>query len=136
MMRNRMIIFLNRIGLSVGPMHLLTIPGRRTGLPRTTPVAPVVVDGVRYVVQAYPNTDWVKNARACGRGLLTRGRRSEAVALLELPEHERGAILREFPVQNPRGVDAFVRNGFVSEGTPDGFAAAAPGCVVFRVRPM
>ncbi|MFE3824898.1 nitroreductase family deazaflavin-dependent oxidoreductase [Streptomyces sp. NPDC059092] len=133
--RNRIIILLQRMGLSFGPMHLLTVQGRRSGLPRTTPVAPVVVDGTCYILQAYPESDWVKNARAAGHGVLVRGRRARQVELVELPEEERGRVLREFPVQNPRGVGAFVRNGLVDSGSPEHFEAAAARCPVFRVVP-
>ncbi|MFE5584809.1 nitroreductase family deazaflavin-dependent oxidoreductase [Kitasatospora sp. NPDC056531] len=133
--RNRLVIFFHRIGLPFGPMHLLTVPGRKSGLPRTTPVAPVTIDGARYILQAYPNSDWVKNARAAGQGVLTRGRRAQRVDLVELPEAERGPVLREFPRQNPRGADAFVRNGLVASPSPEAFAAAAPLCPVFRVVP-
>ena len=130
--RNRAVILLHRVGLTVGPMHLLTVPGRTTGLPRTTPLAPVVIDGVQYIVQAYPQSDWVKNARAAGHGVLTRGRHRQAVDLVEVPEAQRGPILREFPRQNRRGVGAFIRNGLVTSDTPDSFASAAPRCPVFR----
>jgi deazaflavin-dependent oxidoreductase (nitroreductase family) len=116
-------------------MHLLTVPGRKSGLPRTTPVAPVVVDGIRYILQAYPNSDWVKNARAAGHGVLTRGRREQAVDLVEIPEAQRGPILREFPRQNPKGVGAFVRNGLVESDSPASFAAAAARCPLFRATP-
>jgi len=131
-MRNRIFTALHRAGVPVGPTYLLTIRGRRSGLPRTTPVAPVVVDGVRYVVQAYPNSDWVKNARAAGRGVLTRGRRAEAIDLVEVPPELRGAVLREFPRQNPRGAGAFVRNGLVASTSPEDFAAAAGQVMLFR----
>jgi deazaflavin-dependent oxidoreductase (nitroreductase family) len=133
--RNRVVIFLNRLDLPVGPIHLLTVPGRKTGLPRTTLVAPVVVDGIRYIVQAYPDSDWVKNVRAAGHGLLTRGRRTQEVDLLEVPEEQRGVILREFPAQNPRGAGAFIRSGLVDSESPDSFAAAASRCPVFRAVP-
>jgi deazaflavin-dependent oxidoreductase (nitroreductase family) len=133
--RNRVVIFLNRVDLPVGPMHLLTVAGRKSGLPRTIPVTPVVVDGVRYIVQAYPNSDWVKNVRAAGHGLLTRGRRTQAVDLLEVPQEQRGPILREFPAQNPRGVGAFLRSGLVDSESADSFAAAAAGCPVFHAAP-
>lgn len=133
--RNRLVILLHRAGLPVGPMQLLTVTGRRSGLPRTTPVAPVVVDGTRYIVQAYPNSDWVRNARAAGHGTLARGRRQQEVDLVEVPEEQRGRILREFPGQNPRGVGAFVRNGLVDSPSPESFAAAAPRCPVFRATP-
>ncbi|WP_406384923.1 nitroreductase family deazaflavin-dependent oxidoreductase [Streptomyces sp. NBC_01618] len=133
--RNNVVILLHRLGLPFGPMHLLTVPGRRSGLPRTTPVAPVVVDGTRYILQAYPESDWVKNARAAGHGVLARGRREQQVELVELPEEERGPILREFPSQNPRGIGAFLRNGLAASASPEDFEAAAPRCPVFRVAP-
>ncbi|WP_084369660.1 nitroreductase family deazaflavin-dependent oxidoreductase [Microbispora sp. ATCC PTA-5024] len=133
--RNRIFVFLHRVGLPIGPIHLLTVPGRTSGLPRTTPVAPVVVDGVHYVLQAYPNSDWAKNARAAGQGVLTRGRRSQAVDLAEVPEARRADILREFPRQNPLGVRAFVQNGLVDSPSPESFAAAAPRCTLFSATP-
>ncbi|NEA55107.1 nitroreductase family deazaflavin-dependent oxidoreductase [Streptomyces sp. SID13666] len=133
--RNNVVILFHRLGLPFGPLYLLTVPGRRSGLPRTTPVAPVVVDGTRYLLQAYPGSDWVKNARAAGYGVLTRGRRKQRVELVELPEEERGRILREFPGHNPRGVGAFVRNGLVDSGSPEHFEEAAARCPVFRVAP-
>ncbi|MFE6165781.1 nitroreductase family deazaflavin-dependent oxidoreductase [Streptomyces sp. NPDC056486] len=133
--RNKVVVLFHRVGLPFGPMHLLTVPGRSSGLPRTTPVAPVVVDGTRYILQAYPNSDWVKNARAAGRGVLARGHRRRQVDLVELPVEERARVLREFPAQNPRGVGAFVRNGLVESASAEHFAAAAPHCPVFRATP-
>ncbi|WP_245552466.1 nitroreductase/quinone reductase family protein [Nocardia aobensis] len=114
-------------------MHLLTVAGRKSGRPRTTPVAPIRVNGHRYLTQAYPNSEWVKNARASGYAVLARGRRTEKVELVELPESERGSILREVPLQNPRGARAFIRNSLVESDSPDGFAAAASRCSVFRI---
>ena len=84
-------------GLAVGSQHLLTIRGRISGQPRSTPVSLVLVDGERYVVAALSGADWVKNARAAGEGVMSRGRRTEAVRLVELPVEERGPIrLQEF----------------------------------------
>ncbi|WP_031512227.1 nitroreductase family deazaflavin-dependent oxidoreductase [Streptomyces sp. NRRL F-5123] len=130
--RNRVVVLFHRIGLPFGPMQLLTVPGRRTGIPRTTPVAPVTIHGATYICQAYPRADWVQNARAAGRGTLTRGRETREVDLVEVPVAERGVVLREFPAQNPRGVGAFLRNGLVHEPTADAFAAAAPAVPMFR----
>jgi deazaflavin-dependent oxidoreductase (nitroreductase family) len=113
-------------------MYLLTVPGRRTGRPRTHPVAHVTINGALYVLEAFPGADWVKNARAAGRGRLTRGRRTRQVRLREVPVGERAAILRQFPRQNRPGVRVFIHNGVVASGDPDSFAAAAPHCTVFR----
>jgi deazaflavin-dependent oxidoreductase (nitroreductase family) len=133
--RNHVIILLHRIGLPAGPTQLLTVAGRTTGLARTTPVAPVTIDGVLYIVQAYPGSDWVKNVRVAGSGVLTRGRHRRSVVLTEIPRQQRGPILREFPRQNPRGSRAFLRNGLVRVASPDSFEAAAPLCPLFRATP-
>ncbi|MFI2209337.1 nitroreductase/quinone reductase family protein [Streptomyces sp. NPDC020141] len=133
--RDKAVVLLHRVGLPFGPLHLLTVPGRGTGLPRTTPVAPVLIDGAHSIVQAYPDSDWVKNARAAGRGVLARGRRRRQVDLVELPVAERGRVLREFPAHIPRGVAALVRNGLVESPSPEHFAAAASRCPVFRAVP-
>src|SRR6266699_4529899 len=88
---NRLIIVLQRLGIAFFSFHLLSIAGRRSGRPRTTPVSPFAVDGVRYVM-SFGHTEWVRNARVAGTGVLSRGRRKEPVALVELPPDERGAI--------------------------------------------
>jgi hypothetical protein len=94
-------------------------------------VSVLTLDGERYVCTGY-ETDWVKNARAAGWGILARGRRRERVALVELPVEERGRILREFPRQVPGGVRFFERL-LDLPNDPDAFAAAAPRCPVFRI---
>lgn len=68
---NRLLATLHRAGLHPGPMYLLTVPGRKSGRPHTNPVAPVATDGRRYLLEAFPGADWVKNARAAGHGTLT-----------------------------------------------------------------
>ena len=117
-----------RAGLSVETQHLLIVPGRTSGKPRTTPVSSVTVDGQRYVVAALAEVDWVKNARAAGAGELGRGRRRESVWLIELPVAERGPILREFLRQVPGGVRYF---GLASD--PDDLVASAARYPVFRI---
>jgi deazaflavin-dependent oxidoreductase (nitroreductase family) len=129
---NRLLALLHRAAIRPGPMYLLTVPGRRTGRPHTNPVAPVTIDGTLYILEAFPGADWVQNARAAGRGRLTRGRRTQQVRLSEVPAGERAAILREFPRQNRPGVRVFVNNAVVASGDPESFAAAAPSCTVFR----
>ena len=60
-----------------------------------------MVGGVRYVVAAFSEAGWVKNAQASGAGVLTRGRHREDVRLIELPIDERGPILQH-PDFRPR----------------------------------
>jgi deazaflavin-dependent oxidoreductase (nitroreductase family) len=129
---NRVIVTLQRRGLAIGTMRLLSVPGRKSGMLRTTPVSPLTVDGKRYIV-GFQGADWVENARAAGWGILARGRKEERVTLVELPSEERAPILREFPRKVPHGVQFFVRAGIVESPDPEAFAAAAPRCTVFRV---
>jgi deazaflavin-dependent oxidoreductase (nitroreductase family) len=133
---NRVMIALQRLGLRMGTIHLLTVPGRRTGKPRTTPVSTLTVDGERYLIGGHAAGDWVRNVRAAGEGELAYGRRRERVRLVDLPEEDRGSVLREFPAQVPHGVSMFMKTGVVGEPTPEGFAAAAPRVAVFRIESM
>lgn len=128
---NRLIIGFNRIGLSFGTWYILSIPGRKTGKMRSTPVSVLHVNGQRYVITGF-ETHWVKNARAAGRGVLARGRKKEQVALVELPVEERPPILREFPRQVPHGVQYFEKLLNIP-GNPEALAGAAPRCPVFRL---
>ena len=59
---NRVVIALNRLGLAVGTQRMLSIPSRKTGKLRSTPVSLLTVNGQRYIVTGL-ETDWVKNAR-------------------------------------------------------------------------
>jgi hypothetical protein len=131
---NRLVRLLSRAGLRLGTIHVLSVPGRSTGRLRATPVSPVTVDGKRYVLSPVPTSDWVRNARAAGWGLLSAGRRRSRVRLDEVTDSAvREAVLRAFPVEVPNGVPFFIHVGAVSSGDPDEFAAAAPGCAVFEV---
>ena len=84
-------------GLIIGnyPMYLLTVRGRKSGLPRTVALAIIERNGKRYVGSPYGIVDWVRNLRAAGEAILTRGRRSETVNARELPKGEAALILRE-----------------------------------------
>lgn len=130
---NRLVILLQHLGITLGSQHVLAIPGRTSGKLRATPVSLLTVDGRRYVATV-GETDWVKNARAAGWGWLRRGRTEERIVLTELPAAARGAILRELPIQIPRGVPFFqMVHGVAAE--PEAFAALAPRCPVFRIDP-
>jgi deazaflavin-dependent oxidoreductase (nitroreductase family) len=133
---NRVVILLQRLGLSLGTMHVLSVPGRRSGRMRTTPVSLLSVDGERFLVGGLITADWVKNARAAGWGILRYGRRTEQVGLVELPEGERAPILRAFPRLVPQGVQFFQQlYGLPHDPAllPDAFAALAPRSTVFRI---
>jgi F420H(2)-dependent quinone reductase len=129
---NPVIVALQRRGVVIGTMRLLSVPGRKSGQLRTTPVSPLVVEGERYIVAGFEDADWVKNARVAGWGTLARGRDKERVNLVELPLQERVPVLREFPRKIPNGVQ-FFRQLYGISGTPEEFETLAPRCPVFRV---
>jgi deazaflavin-dependent oxidoreductase (nitroreductase family) len=132
-------VALQRLGLSIGTIHVLSVPGRRSGKLRTTPVSLMTVGGQRYIIGGAAQADWVKNAQASGWGILAYGRKTERVALAELPIEERPAILREFPRLVPHGVPYFQRvYGLPKDPAllPHAFAKLAPNSPVFRVEPL
>src|SRR5713226_222151 len=88
------------------PMYLLTVRGRKSGLPRTVPLAIIKRNGKRYVGSPYGIVDWVRNLRAAGEAILTRRRRSETVNARELPQGEAALVLRE----DTKGGNPFARN--------------------------
>jgi hypothetical protein len=51
----------------IGPAHLLTTRGRKTGRPRTNPVILVQHEQRRWLAAPYGAVSWVLNARAAGR---------------------------------------------------------------------
>ena len=131
---NRVVRALHRLGLPLGTIHVLTVPGRTTGAPRPTPVSPLQVDGRRFVIAALPQCDWARNARAAGHGILRRGRRTHAVTLTEVHDPDlRRTVMRAFPTEVPHGVAFFVRIGLVERADPDEFAAAADRVAAFEI---
>ncbi|RSM52615.1 deazaflavin-dependent nitroreductase [Actinoplanes sp. ATCC 53533] len=131
---NRVVRALTWLGLPLGTIHVLTVPGRRSGEPRSTPVSPLTLGGRRYVVAALPHCDWARNVRAAGRGEFARGRRRSAVTLTEVGDPAvRRAVLRAFPEKVPNGVPFFVRLGLVERADPDQFEAVADRVAVFRM---
>ena len=135
---NKVFIGMSRLGLSFGdkgPM-VLTVPGRKSGKPRSTPITPMTVDGTRYVVGGLPGADWVANARAAGEVTLQRGRHTERVRMVELPLDEARPLLRVWPTEVPQSVSFMKNAGLVKDGRPEEFEVLADRCPVFRVDPV
>ena len=130
---SRLNMLLLRLGLRIGTQHVLSVPGRRSGRLRSTPVSLVTLDQTRYIVSG-ESLAWVKNARAAGWGTLLRAGHRERVMLTELPPEERGPILRAFWYQVPGGRSFIARLfGLAPDASADDFEAAAPRCPVFRI---
>ena len=87
-------------GIPMGPNVLVTIRGRKSGLPRTTPLTIVEFSGRRWLMAPYGEVNWVRNLRATGRATITVGRRKEEVTAVELGPGEAVAFFRD--VLGPR----------------------------------
>lgn len=110
------------LGVPLPCTFLLTVPGRRTGRPLSTPVTLVEDGGRRWLVAPYGAVGWVRNARAAGRVTLSRGRHRETVPITEVEGVERGRVLKTYvtrvPVTRPffdarpdAAVEVFVAEG-------------------------
>jgi deazaflavin-dependent oxidoreductase (nitroreductase family) len=103
------------------PMYLLTVRGRKSGLPRTVSLAIIQWNGKRYIGSPYGIVDWVRNLRAAGEAVLTRGRRSETVTARELPTGEAALVMRE----DVKGGNPFARNyGVTADSSLEEFERA------------
>ncbi len=90
------------------PMYLLTVRGRKSGQPHTTPIVILEQHGKRYLASPYGIVSWVRNLRAAGEAILTRGRRAETVNARELPTGEAEIAQALAPAERP---DLFVLPG-------------------------
>jgi deazaflavin-dependent oxidoreductase (nitroreductase family) len=123
-------------GVPLGLNGLITVTGRKSGLPRTTPVAVIPVAGRRWVWCPWGDVHWVRNLRAAGRATITvRGRREEVTAT-ELDPSERVAFFRDVLGPVARGIPLGVWFIRVVDGVDlDRPVDAADGRVVFELHP-
>src|ERR1700731_4769182 len=91
-----------RLGGTPDTTYLLTVKGRTSGLPRTTPVTLVEEGSQRWLVAPYGPVGWVRNARVAGDVTLTRGRRAETVRVEEVTNPAEAApILKLYVTRVP-----------------------------------
>jgi deazaflavin-dependent oxidoreductase (nitroreductase family) len=98
---NVLMTLLRRLGLAPRTTMLLTVPGRRSGTPRLTPVTLVEQDGQRWLVAPYGPVGWVHNARAAGQVELSRGRHTETVRVKELAPEAAAPVLKAYVERVP-----------------------------------
>ncbi|OBG50448.1 MULTISPECIES: nitroreductase family deazaflavin-dependent oxidoreductase [unclassified Mycobacterium] len=133
---NRFMIALQKLGIPTGPPMVLTVPGRKTGRPRSTPMTPFTLDGHLYAVAGFPGADWARNARAAGAGTLGKGRKTRRVRITELTAEQARPVLRQYPAEVPVGVGFLKRSGLVRQGNPEEVEALAGRIAVFRLDPI
>src|ERR1700721_364290 len=133
---NKFMIAVQKLGIPTGPAMVLTVPGRKSGKPRSTPMTPFEFYGGLNLVGGYPGAGWGANAPAAGTGPLSRGRRSRRVKIVELTPEQARPVLRIFPVEVPVGVAFAKSSGMVVDGSSDEFEALAGRIAVFRFDPV
>ena len=79
-------------GVPLGPNALISVRGRKSGEMRTTPVALVEIDGRRWVIGTFGNTNWVRNLREAREASISVGKRQEPVRARELTREETAAF--------------------------------------------
>jgi deazaflavin-dependent oxidoreductase (nitroreductase family) len=121
------------LGISFNNSALITVPGRKTGRPHSTPITLVEYQGQRYVQSPFGNVNWVRNLRAAGKATLSWGRRHETVVATELSPEEAAPVIKSLLGHAPK----MIRDYF--DVTPDSSLEEvirdAPNHAVFAVRP-
>jgi deazaflavin-dependent oxidoreductase (nitroreductase family) len=83
------------LGVPMGPDVLLTVRGRKSGLPRTTPVTICEYGGRRGFVSPFGQTNWARNLRASGAATIRFGSKREEVRAIELDHDEAVRFIKE-----------------------------------------
>lgn len=124
-------------GVPMGFNRLVTIRGRKSGLPRTTPVAIIEVSGRRWVWAPWGEVQWVRNLRAAGRATITVRRRTEEVTAIELDPTERVGYFRDILGPLARSIPFGVRFIRIADGVDlNDPVKAAEGRPVFELHPV
>src|SRR5438045_2141252 len=101
------------LGISLNGTTLITVPGRKSGQPHSTPITMVELDGQRYVQSPFGNVNWVRNLRAAGQATLSWGRRHETVSVTELSPEQAAPVIKSLLARAPK----LIRDYF--DVTPD-----------------
>jgi deazaflavin-dependent oxidoreductase (nitroreductase family) len=125
---NALVRPLARLGLAPH-VYVLTVPGRKTGEPHSTPVR-LIENGTRWLVAPYGEVGWVRNARAAGSVTLGRRGRAQQLAIEEVGPDEAAPVLREY-VRRVPVVRPYFEAG--KDSPLEAFAAEAARHPVFRL---
>jgi deazaflavin-dependent oxidoreductase (nitroreductase family) len=133
---NRAVSRATRLGISVWGARILEIPGRRSGLPRRTPVNLLTIDGTAYLVAARGHTEWVRNL-AANHGDLTliRGRRREEWKADQVADIDKAPILRAYLARWKAEVGVFF-DGVGPKSSDADLARIAVDHPVFELHPQ
>jgi deazaflavin-dependent oxidoreductase (nitroreductase family) len=131
---NKITTFLLRAGVNMGATTLLTVRGRKSGQPRTTPVTIIERNGQRWITAPFGAVDWVRNLRAAREATITHGRRTETISVTELTPREAALVLKE----NLGRFPSFIQKnyGVTPTSSLEDFELDAPHHPVFLVKSL
>src|SRR5438445_10700822 len=120
------------LGISFNGSTLITVPGRKTGVPRSTPITMVEFQGQRYVQSPFGSVDWVRNLRAAGKATLSWGRRHETVTVTALTPEQAAPVIKSMLPRAPK----VIRDYFdvTPESSFEEIIRDAPNHPMFAVR--
>jgi len=98
---NAMFAAMTRLGIGKPYRHILTVRGRKTGRPHSTPVDVIEDGGKRWLVAGYGMTNWVRNLRAARQATISRGGRDEIVRAIETTGSATVPVLRRYYADVP-----------------------------------
>jgi deazaflavin-dependent oxidoreductase (nitroreductase family) len=129
--------FLLAAGVPLGFNRLVTIRGRKSGLPRTAAIAVLEVSGTRWVWAPWGEVHWVRNLRAAGTASIKMRGRTEEVRATELDPTERLAFFRDVLGPFAQGIPFGVKFIRIVDGVDlTRPVEAAEGRVVFELHPV
>lgn len=130
---NATVAALTRTGISVLGSRDLEVQGRKSGLPRRTPVNLLTFEGAEYLVSPRGDTEWVRNVRAGGgRLVLILGRKRQERTATELDDATKVPVLRAYLKRWKAEVGVFF-DGVGPDSTDAQLAAIAPRHPAFRL---
>src|SRR5712692_5335286 len=120
------------LGISFNGSALITVPGRTTGQPHSTPITMVEFEGQRYVQSPFGNVNWVRNLRAAGKATLSWGGRHETVIATELSPEQAAPVIKSMLAHAPKMIQAYF--DVTAESSLEEVIRDAPNHAVFAVQ--
>jgi len=121
------------LGISFNGSTLITVPGRKTGQPHSTPITVVEFEGQRYVQSPFGSVNWVRNLRTAGQATLSWGRRHETVIATELTPEQAAPVIRSILPHAPKVIQDYF--DVTAESSLEEIVRDAPNHPVFAVHP-
>jgi F420H(2)-dependent quinone reductase len=119
-------------GISIAGTRALRVRGRKSGALHSVVVNVLRVDGIDYLVSPRGNTQWARNARAAGAVELGPRWRRTPIALNEVADEAKPALLKRYLDRWFWEVKGHVA-GLTPDSSADQLRAAAPAIPVFAL---